>query len=266
MKKTENLHLQKFEGTDKFDYKVINENWEKIDDEVDKINSDLCPEYKIMTGADFVNVTSVSDFMNTLPSGRCTVLVLDSSNTQRTVLYNLGLLPWVSASIITFDKGSDLHINITVKKVSTIDSQMAICSVIDGVIGKWEELVLDSELTARLDGVELWENPSITSEFPAQTITLSEDISNYQNYEIEYVYSNSNAENRRTRQRTSKTYRLNGTFLNVSTRYNYYRSISAPSGNSLSIGDCMRYETYGDSNSTIISNGALVPWKVRGYK
>lgn len=31
MRETENLNLQQFEGMDKFDYNVINENWKKID-------------------------------------------------------------------------------------------------------------------------------------------------------------------------------------------------------------------------------------------
>lgn len=32
MKQTENIKLMQFEGADKLDYKVINENWKKIDD------------------------------------------------------------------------------------------------------------------------------------------------------------------------------------------------------------------------------------------
>lgn len=37
MKQTENFFLKLFEGTDKFDYKVVNENWQKIDDAIDEL-------------------------------------------------------------------------------------------------------------------------------------------------------------------------------------------------------------------------------------
>ena len=37
MKQTENFFLKLFEGTDKFDYKVINENWQKVDDAIDEL-------------------------------------------------------------------------------------------------------------------------------------------------------------------------------------------------------------------------------------
>lgn len=37
MKQTENFFLKLFEGTDKFDYQVVNENWQKIDDAIDEL-------------------------------------------------------------------------------------------------------------------------------------------------------------------------------------------------------------------------------------
>ena len=37
MKQTENFFLKLFEGTDKFDYKVINENWQRVDDAMDEL-------------------------------------------------------------------------------------------------------------------------------------------------------------------------------------------------------------------------------------
>lgn len=37
MKQTENFFLKLFEGTDNFDYKVVNENWQKIDDAIDEL-------------------------------------------------------------------------------------------------------------------------------------------------------------------------------------------------------------------------------------
>ncbi len=37
MKQTENFFLKLFEGTDRFDYKVVNENWQKIDDALDEL-------------------------------------------------------------------------------------------------------------------------------------------------------------------------------------------------------------------------------------
>ena len=37
MKQTNNFFLKLFEGMDKFDYKVVNENWQKIDDAIDEL-------------------------------------------------------------------------------------------------------------------------------------------------------------------------------------------------------------------------------------
>lgn len=124
---------------------------------------------------------------------------------------------------------------------------------------------LYSDLDAKIYGVELWENKSTTSDFTTQTITLSDSINNYSFYEIEYIISNSNSSNRNTRSRTSKITKSRSTILNLATRYNYTRDISAPSGNTMVIGDCLRYTTYG-TDTTALANGALIPYKVRAYK
>lgn len=44
-------------------------------------------------------------------------------------------------------------------------------------------------LNGKLENILLWENPNIKAEFPAQTITLFDDLTNYRYFEIYFTLS-----------------------------------------------------------------------------
>lgn len=107
---------------------------------------------------------------------------------------------------------------------------------------------------------KLWENPSPTSEFAGQTITLSDDITNYRYYEVIYRLS------------TGTAYIFNtgkipvGSLTALLSAYNknYKRVISAISGTSVTFGNGQNYSTYG--GSTTDSNSYLIPVEILAYK
>ena len=118
-----------------------------------------------------------------------------------------------------------------------------------------------------LNGVILWSNPGVAigTEFAAQTVTLSDDISNYAYYEIEYCRSLSSSTNRLTRYKTGKIPVGAHTRLQLFSSYFFDRFVHKPSGNTLEFTDAGRYESYG-SNTVTVYNTICVPIYVIGYK
>lgn len=119
--------------------------------------------------------------------------------------------------------------------------------------------------TQNLIAVSLWNTQDSSAQFSAQTISLSDDISNYSYYEITYARGNSSSTNRNIKYSTGKITSSSRTRLQISERYNYFRQISIPSGTSLEISDCSYFENYG-TETTVVNNDWIIPISVLGYK
>ena len=107
----------------------------------------------------------------------------------------------------------------------------------------------------------LWTNPSPTSNFAGQSITLSEAIENFSEYEVIYK-----------RQASANTFISSGKLpissrnrIDLANGYLYSRAISVLSGTTLTFGDCTYYATYG-STTTTNDNSTLIPYMVICYK
>ena len=133
------------------------------------------------------------------------------------------------------------------------------CNYWNGVFGDWEKI--DSDM----GGVVLWQTSDLSVEFAGQTITLSDDISNYSYYEIEYCRASSTSTNRSLRFKTGKIITSSRTRLSIADAYNHFRQISVPSGTSMEISDSNYFTTYGTVD-TAVDNTWLIPVRVIGYK
>lgn len=122
--------------------------------------------------------------------------------------------------------------------------------------------VYDVRYINNYNAVKLWQNEDSSQPFAGQQITLNDDISNYKYYEIIYRRSNANPKYLSTGQLEINLI----TTLQLAIDKNYDRDILSISGNKITFDDCVRYETYGDSNSKTNINTSLVPYEVIGYK
>ena len=109
----------------------------------------------------------------------------------------------------------------------------------------------------------LWTNPNPTSNFAAQSITLTnENLDAYSTLQI--VYYNNNAGNRYITTEIKpdgNAYEMNSVHSSGSTVYVYYRSVSA-SGNTLNFGTCWRGSNSGESSQ----DNANIPVRIIGIK
>lgn len=121
------------------------------------------------------------------------------------------------------------------------------------------------KISSDLEGTVLWVTTDTSAEFAAQTITISEDISNYEYYEIEYCRACSTSTNISLRFRTGKIKTSMRTRLTLADAYNHFRQISEPSGTSMTIADSNYFTTYG-ATDTAVDNKWLIPIRVIGYK
>lgn len=108
--------------------------------------------------------------------------------------------------------------------------------------------------------VVLWANSSPSTAFATQTITLSDDIENYNYYQVIYrIYYNS------TGLATTGRLLVDKTTLFCNDQYNRGRNISQIGGTSLKFGDCYYYATYGNATAST-NNNYIIPVQVIGYK
>lgn len=115
-----------------------------------------------------------------------------------------------------------------------------------------------SSLNADLKGNVLWENTNNTNEFPAQTITLSDSVSNYDYYEVEYGdYGAGASESILYYSSKVKSNGNNGVRLSSIGSYTYYRK-GYPNGNTFVFDDAY----YGSTKKNI----NCIPFKIIGYK
>lgn len=231
---------------------ALNVGMDAVDENISQRN------LKTYTGVGQFNM-SIDDIiaLNVFPTNSFITLQLTAA--QATTLYNNGVIPInESGTLIIITGGATakasalfMNNNYLFKNFSSNYSTYGFYD--------WDKVATNRE------GTVLWTNPDSTAEFGAQTITLSEDISNYEYYDIEYCYASSSSTNRSVRFKTGKISRNARTRLMTHAQYNFTRQINAPSGTSMEIADCNRYSSYG-SAETEITNTVLVPIRVIGYK
>ena len=107
----------------------------------------------------------------------------------------------------------------------------------------------------------LWANPSPTSSFAGQTITLNDNISNYNYYEIIYRQTSGVG----IYYSTGKIPSGQVCKMMIFAATMYTRTLQDISGTSCQVGNCSNYTTYGSSTSTNV-NDACVPYQILGYK
>ena len=108
----------------------------------------------------------------------------------------------------------------------------------------------------------LWTNPSPTSEFAGQTITLNDAIENYKYYEVIYKRIN-NASTYSSSGKMPVPLRIRHDIIDGGIGYS--RAISSvPVGTSVAFGNGEKFATYGSASTT--NNQYLVPYQILGYK
>ena len=107
----------------------------------------------------------------------------------------------------------------------------------------------------------LWTNDSPTSSFAAQTITLNDDISNYNYYEIIYRQTSGVG----IYYSTGKIISGQVCKMMLFAATIYTRTLQDISGTSCQIGNCANYTTYGSSTSSTV-NDVCIPIQILGYK
>lgn len=112
---------------------------------------------------------------------------------------------------------------------------------------------------------KLWENPSPSSTFAAQTITLSDDVNNYDFIGI--ISAQGSGSTGRTRLLPMILWPVGSTtiaYMNVGTYRNYVREFTF-SDNTISVAGCSYFGTYGSSTTTP-DNASLIPRYIYGFK
>ncbi len=109
----------------------------------------------------------------------------------------------------------------------------------------------------------LWTNGDLTSSFAPQTVTLSDDIENYEYYEVLFKFSTSRSSTLSISTGKIKTGMI--TVLSLPVGTNYSRTITSMSGKNFKFGPGGSYATYGTTTLTV-DNTYLIPYKIIGYK
>lgn len=106
----------------------------------------------------------------------------------------------------------------------------------------------------QLKGTILWENLDTTSSFSAQTVTLSESLSNYDKYEIIFKQGSGSSDLRVLSTGIIPT--LYGTILSYAVN-NRYRLVDVPNGNQINFQSGM--------NNNSVDNTKCLPLYIIGY-
>lgn len=107
----------------------------------------------------------------------------------------------------------------------------------------------------QLKGTILWENLDTASSFSAQTVTLSESLSNYDRYEIIFKQGSGSSDLRVLSTGIIPT--LYGTILSYAVN-NRYRLVDVPNGNQITFQNGM--------NNNSADNTKCLPLYIIGYK
>ena len=122
-----------------------------------------------------------------------------------------------------------------------------------------EGLYVDEELLYQ-PPVVLWTNSSPTSEFASQTITLSDDISNYSYWEV--IFSGANTNHGYSTGKIPVYFTT--TNLTFPRPINGFRSVTVASSTTITIGNYQQYISYNGSASN--DNTRAIPYQILGYK
>lgn len=110
----------------------------------------------------------------------------------------------------------------------------------------------------------LWTNPSPTSSFEAQSITLSDAIENYKYYEIIFIAYANNSLSLDTFLNTGKVVGQRTRLFYVDN-YNRTRVVYGVSGTNVTFDVGGSYTSYG-SQTLSTQNAICVPYQILGYK
>lgn len=113
-----------------------------------------------------------------------------------------------------------------------------------------------------INGVVLWENPNPSAEFPAQTVTLDDNIEKYDHFEIGLKINKDNLSYYGSIKADLKYGSTQ--FITFSNEYNYIRSFSIEQSNFI-FENAYRRNDYGNISDSLISNNILIPYKIIGY-
>ncbi len=125
-------------------------------------------------------------------------------------------------------------------------------------VKQYQILVDNEEIYSKQ--VVLWTNPSPSSTFARQTITLSDSIVNYNYYEVIFRITNT----LNVCLSTGKVPTTSQLYLQKLSNKMSRRFGELPSGTSLLFGDCEEIPTYG--GNVDINNNSCVPVQIIGYK
>ena len=123
---------------------------------------------------------------------------------------------------------------------------------------------IETEFTNTHDmygGTVLWTNPSPTSSFAGQTVSLVGSLSNYESYEVVYAFQNTANS---PVFRTCKIPVGRDTELLYSAGANFYRYVNTSGNTSVSFSDCQTFPLGGGASSVV--NVRMIPLNVIGYK
>lgn len=118
------------------------------------------------------------------------------------------------------------------------------------------------DINEAINGVVLWENPNPSAEFPAQTVTLDDNIEKYDHFEIGLKINKDNLSYYGSIKADLKYGSTQ--FITFSNEYNYIRSFSIEQSNFI-FENAYRRNDYGNISDSLISNNILIPYKIIGY-
>lgn len=113
----------------------------------------------------------------------------------------------------------------------------------------------------------LWVNESPSRSFAAQTITLAEDVSNFDFIGVIFAVGSASAENRKNilPMLMMPVSSAMGARMNVAIYRNYVRNITSVSGTSMTFAEGGYYAAYG-TNTMTPGNTYVIPRIVLGFK
>lgn len=120
-----------------------------------------------------------------------------------------------------------------------------------------------NEINQKLTGYRrlLWSNPNPTQIFAGQDITLIDSIANYDEYEVTYAIRNEDARHRLS---TGYIDVHNDAVLQYSSSYNTIRGINVNNSNVITVGNGTYYDVIGGQSK--IYNNYLTPIEIYGIK
>ena len=105
----------------------------------------------------------------------------------------------------------------------------------------------------------LWQNNNTTTNFAAQTVTLSEPIENFRYYTAIFIHATDNTFSISTTAKVGYNARVSAPGAALMNN----RSITNISGTSCTFSDNKEYPTYGGSDRT--ANNRLIPFQIIGH-